>query len=196
MANTARKNNSKQKETTQKDYDTELKEPLVEWGSGTCELLLKELDERHRYSRFIAHGFLMWHTFFVSLNLFIMGVSLAHAAQIEGYRKPMVVSFLIFNFLGIFTAAVILRGTQTQQTRIKEIIYALTQKPEKAEMKIREVIGQLYRSLRHKCNARTGSEVRSPYPHYLFALLPMVFALAHVVLIVFWSIFWFNPFNI
>jgi hypothetical protein len=124
-------------------------------------------------------------------------VSLAHALQIEAYRKPMAVSFLIFNFLGIFTAAVILRGTQTQQTRIKEIIYALTQKPkEKAEVTIRKVIRQLTASFLKKCLPRKGNEIRSPYPHYLFALLPMVFALAHVVLIVFWSIFWFKPFNI
>jgi len=100
----------------------ELLDPL---DSDNRDLLLKELDDRHRYSRFIAQAYLAWYTFFVTLNLTIMVLSLANATKIEPHEAAMSKSFLVFNFLGILTTLAILRGTTNQQTRIYDILKVL-----------------------------------------------------------------------
>jgi len=193
--------NSKQKETAQKDRDTgevlpmetdtdqqlvpldsdigrlpsresELNKQGPAGGPKIHELLLKELDERHHYSRFIAQAFMTWYTFFVTLNLAIMGVSLANADKIVAFLRPfMVISFVIFNFLGVFTTYFIHLGTAKQQKRIDEII-----------SKLNELCGL-------DPESRASIEMRSPYPHKLFTKLSLVFASSLIVLIISWFIF-------
>jgi hypothetical protein len=141
-------------------------------GPNIHELLLKELDERHLYSRFIAQAYLAWYTFFVTLNLTIMGVSFAYADKIAlTFRLFLAGSFLLFNALAIFMTAFILGGTENQQKRIKKIIDALDTLCRKNPI------------------SQAIIEVRSPYPHTLFEWLSLVFASSLFALYIAWSIY-------
>ncbi len=177
-------------------------------NSDTRELLLRELDERHRYSRFIAQAYLAWYTFFVTLNLYIMGVSLNNGGKILEYQFPMTVSFLAFNIIGVLAIFVIFRGTGNQRSRIDEVIKILNEPPAqnsitkqnsgvkppcqcyscricRASCRICEVIERLLQ----KREPQKKIKAISPYPHYLFKLLSIVFAVSHMVLICFWIAF-------
>jgi hypothetical protein len=136
------------------------------------ELLLKELGERHQYSRFIAQAYLAWYTFFVTVNLAIMGVSLANADKIIiSFRLYMAGCFLIFNAAGLLMTSVILRGTDRQRTRINKVVKALVESPERGPL------------------SQTGIEALSAYPHALFERLSMVLAGSLFLLFMAWCLY-------
>ncbi len=149
-------------------------------GPKIHDLLLKELEERHHYSRFIAQAYMTWYTFFITLNLFIMGASLtnfdklADLDKIANIRLFMVWAFLIFNGLGAIATIFIYRGTKKQRDRIDKII-------EELNGLCKDNHGQ-----------RAGITMRTSYPYKLFIRLSYVFAFSFVVLIVFWCIFWYR----
>lgn len=167
----------------------------------TRALLLRELDERHLYSRFIAQAYLAWYTFFVTLNLYIMGSSLQKDSKILDYQVSMTVAFLVFNIIGMGAILVIIRGTGNQRSRIDEVIKILNGQDgitvEDGDRpgffrRIYNAFGRTCRVIKKLLRKRIPeTEVRmiSPYPHYLFKLLSAVFFLSHVVLICFWLAF-------
>lgn len=154
------------------EEDLVLGKPGEELAPNIRELLLKELAERHQYSRFIAQAYLAWYTFFVTVNLAIMGVSLANAEKIIiSFRFFMTGSFLLFNAVGLRMTTVILRGTDKQRDRIKKVVTALIGSPGREGL------------------SETSIEALSAYPHSLFERLSLVFAGSLFILFIAWCIY-------
>jgi hypothetical protein len=149
--------------------------PSVGGGPRTHDLLIKELEERYHNSRFIAHAFMMWYTFFIALNLVTMGAGLTNFDKIKDIRLYIVVVFSIFNLLGVLATYYIYRGTKNERKRIDKIIKELNELCE------------------NDPTQRAVVKMETSYPNrLLMRVLSWLFGFSFLVLIIFWWIGYFG----